>query len=56
MKNCLKHKGVSYKILVLAGYGWSAGCDSTIQAIDGPFKGELYIADIGDGISRLRDQ
>ncbi len=54
MENYLKHEGVSYKVIVWRGNGWSAGCNSTIEAIDGPNKGQLYIADLGNGIYNLR--
>lgn len=49
----IEHEGVSYKVIVSGGFGWSAGCGSTIQAMDGPFAGELYKGDIGSGIHNL---
>ncbi len=49
----LNYEGVNYIVIELGGNGWSRGCGSIVEAIDGPNKGKRYRANIGHGISDL---
>ncbi len=46
-------EGVNYVCRHIGGRGWTIGCDSIVEAIDGPNKGKLYKADIWGGIHRV---
>jgi len=49
----LMFEGVSYVCRCIGGRGWTIGCGSIVEAIDGPNKGKLYMADIWGGIHRI---
>lgn len=52
----LNYQGINYVIRFLGGNGWTRGCNSIVEAIDGPNEGKLYRADIGKGIYNMKGE
>lgn len=55
-RKSLNYQGINYVIRFLGGNGWTRGCNSIVEAIDGPNKGKFYRADVGNGISKMRGE
>lgn len=55
LENQIKSSEVTYKFLLLGGFGWSRGTDSLIQILDGDFKDHYFIADLGGGLHNPKE-